>query len=239
MAECTDDRLRLIIERAERLYEERAGINDDIRDLFAEAKAVGYDTPTIRKVLARRRIAPGERQEADLLLETYEAALGGEPVEIPDMRPDATALAVAALSEQIAGIDDPERAAALVEHVIFLLDLRAEIALLRQQEGERKKLAKAEGFEAPQISVTVRWFEKVAKHGLEKMRAGEEVFHLYRGTVDQHAQAREGAAATSDPKLAALFAPAAKPGKPNKAAAMLARLKADAEATRRAIEEGE
>lgn len=43
MAEATDDRLRLLIERVERLEEEKKGIGDDIKDVYAEAKAVGYD----------------------------------------------------------------------------------------------------------------------------------------------------------------------------------------------------
>ena len=50
MAEATDDRLRLLIERIERLEEEKKGIADDIRDVYAEAKAVGYDPKIMRQV---------------------------------------------------------------------------------------------------------------------------------------------------------------------------------------------
>ena len=76
MAEATDDRLRLLIERIERLEEEKKAIADDIRDVFAEAKAVGYDVPTMRKVIKLRKQQPDERSEAAMLLETYACALG-------------------------------------------------------------------------------------------------------------------------------------------------------------------
>ena len=51
MAEATDDRLRLLIERIERLEEEKKGLGDDIRDVYAEAKAVGYDPKIMRQVV--------------------------------------------------------------------------------------------------------------------------------------------------------------------------------------------
>ena len=76
MAEATDDRLRLLIERIERLEEEKKGIADDIRDVFAEAKAVGYDTKIMRKVISLRRMKPDERSEEETILDTYKAALG-------------------------------------------------------------------------------------------------------------------------------------------------------------------
>ncbi|MCL6684742.1 DUF2312 domain-containing protein [Sphingomonas alba] len=70
------DQLRLFIERVERLEEEKKGISDDIKDVYAEAKANGYDTKTMRKVVALRRLETHVRQEADALLETYRNALG-------------------------------------------------------------------------------------------------------------------------------------------------------------------
>lgn len=68
--------LRLFIERIERLEEEKKGMADDIRDVYAEAKSSGYDAKTMRKVVALRRMESHVRQEADALLETYRAALG-------------------------------------------------------------------------------------------------------------------------------------------------------------------
>lgn len=76
MAEATDDRLRLLIERIERLEEEKKGIADDIKDVYAEAKAVGYDTKILRKVVRLRKMREEERQEQEMLLDTYMAALG-------------------------------------------------------------------------------------------------------------------------------------------------------------------
>lgn len=204
MVEASDGRLRLLVERIERLREERDGITQDIRDVFSEAKAVGYDTATLRQVIARRAMKPEDRAEADHLVEIYEAALGGEDVEIPDARPDLAALAQALLEEQLAGIEDPQQAASLVEHVTVILDIRAEIAALREQEKARKALAKGEGFVVNALSACIRWIEKCAKHGSEAMRAGETTYHLYRGTVE----GRGGAATpvTDDPKLQKLVA---------------------------------
>lgn len=70
------DQLRLFIERIERLAEEKQGIADDMKDVFAEAKSTGFDTKTMRKVIALRRMESHARQEADALLETYRSALG-------------------------------------------------------------------------------------------------------------------------------------------------------------------
>ncbi len=227
------DLVRQYVQRLERLYEERAGILQDIRDVFAEAKAVGLDATTLRAAMKRREVSPDERAERDFLLQAYEAALGGDEETVPDARPDLAALAVSMLAEQIEGIEDPAQAQALIGHVVFLLDLRAEIALLRGQESDRKKLAKAEGFEPKQVHATVRWFERVAKHGEEAMRAGEAVFRLYRSTVETGRA--ESAGVTGDPMLARMFAPAA-PAKPTNKSKTLERLRAEAAAARRARE---
>ena len=70
------DQLRLFIERIERLEEEKKGIADDVKDVYAEAKANGYDTKTMRKIVALRKMEKHARDEADALLETYRNALG-------------------------------------------------------------------------------------------------------------------------------------------------------------------
>ena len=70
------DQLRLFIERIERLEEEKKGIADDVKDVYAEAKANGYDTKTMRAIVRLRRMETHVRQEADALLETYRSALG-------------------------------------------------------------------------------------------------------------------------------------------------------------------
>jgi uncharacterized protein (UPF0335 family) len=76
MAETTDDRLRLLIERVERLEEEKKGISDDIKDVYLEAKAVGYDVKIMRQIVRLRKMNPDDRKEMDMLLDTYKAALG-------------------------------------------------------------------------------------------------------------------------------------------------------------------
>ena len=76
MAETTDDRLRLLIERVERLEEEKKGIADDIRDTYGEAKAVGYDAKIMRQVVRLRKMNQDDRAEMEMLLDTYKAALG-------------------------------------------------------------------------------------------------------------------------------------------------------------------
>jgi len=71
-----DDRLRLLIERIEGLELEKTGIADDIRDVYMEAKAVGYDPKIMRQIVRLRKMKPDDRSEQDMLLETYKNALG-------------------------------------------------------------------------------------------------------------------------------------------------------------------
>ena len=62
-------------ERIERLTEEGQTIRDDIKEVFAEIKGVGFDVATVRKALRRRAMDPAKREEQDNLLDIYEAAL--------------------------------------------------------------------------------------------------------------------------------------------------------------------
>lgn len=71
-----DDRLRLLIERVERLEEEKKGIADDIKDVYSEAKAVGYDTKAMKQIIRLRKMNPDDRREQQMILETYCNALG-------------------------------------------------------------------------------------------------------------------------------------------------------------------
>jgi uncharacterized protein (UPF0335 family) len=70
------DELRLLIERIERLEEEKKAIGDDVKDVYAEAKSRGYDTKTMRSIIRLRKMEKHVRDEAEALLETYKAALG-------------------------------------------------------------------------------------------------------------------------------------------------------------------
>ncbi len=75
-AEPTDNQLKLFIERVERLEEEKKGIADDIRDVYAEAKSQGYDAKIMRQIVRLRKMPLHDRQEMEALLDTYKAALG-------------------------------------------------------------------------------------------------------------------------------------------------------------------
>lgn len=72
------DELRLLIERIERLEEEKKAIGDDVKDVYGEAKARGYDTKTMRAIVRLRKMEKNARQEAEMMLETYMQALGME-----------------------------------------------------------------------------------------------------------------------------------------------------------------
>ena len=70
------DQLRAIIERIERLEEEKKTISDDIRDVYAEANGNGYDVKALRTIVRMRKQDANERQEQETILETYMHALG-------------------------------------------------------------------------------------------------------------------------------------------------------------------
>lgn len=74
----TAGQLKAFIERIENLEEEKRQIGADIKDVYGEAKASGFDAKTIRKIVALRRIDASERHEQAALLETYLRALGME-----------------------------------------------------------------------------------------------------------------------------------------------------------------
>ena len=78
------ERLKSFVERIEKLEEERGAIGSDIKDVYSEAKGVGFDTKILRKVIQIRKQDKDERMEQEAILDTYLQALG--MVELP---PDA------------------------------------------------------------------------------------------------------------------------------------------------------
>ena len=70
------DELKALIERIERLEEEKSALASDIRDVYSEAKANGFDTKILRKVVGIRKKNHAERQEEEAILELYMQALG-------------------------------------------------------------------------------------------------------------------------------------------------------------------
>lgn len=72
----TDERLLLLIERIETLEGEKKGISDDIKDVYLEAKATGYDTKAMKHVIKERKKKRDDRLAEQAINETYEAAVG-------------------------------------------------------------------------------------------------------------------------------------------------------------------
>jgi uncharacterized protein (UPF0335 family) len=70
------ERLRGIIERIERLEEERKALAGDIKDIFSEAKSAGFDVKVIRQLIRIRKQEPAEVEEQETLLDVYRKALG-------------------------------------------------------------------------------------------------------------------------------------------------------------------
>lgn len=70
------DQLKSIIERIERLEEEKKALSDDIKDVYGEAKANGFDTKVLRKIVSLRKQDRDERMEEEAILELYKQALG-------------------------------------------------------------------------------------------------------------------------------------------------------------------
>jgi len=71
-------RLLSFIERVERLDEEKAGLGDDVKDVMAEAKGVGFDTKIIRRIIRERKMAVEKRREEAELMDLYKSAIGME-----------------------------------------------------------------------------------------------------------------------------------------------------------------
>ena len=70
------DQLKAFVERIEKLEEEKKTITDDIRDVYAESKANGFDVKALRQIIKLRKQEPTEREEQEAILETYMHALG-------------------------------------------------------------------------------------------------------------------------------------------------------------------
>lgn len=71
-----DERLRLLIERIENLEVEEKGLKEDKKDVYAEARATGYDAKIMRMIVKIRKMNPDDRREQEAILETYMIALG-------------------------------------------------------------------------------------------------------------------------------------------------------------------
>lgn len=70
------DQLKAFVERVERLEEEQKAINDDKKDVYGEARSMGFDVKILKRVIALRRKDPDQRLEEEAILDTYLRALG-------------------------------------------------------------------------------------------------------------------------------------------------------------------
>lgn len=75
----TADQLKSYIERVERLEEDKKAVLEDIKEVFAEAKANGFDVKTMRQVMKLRKMDANERDEQEYMLDVYKRALGMLP----------------------------------------------------------------------------------------------------------------------------------------------------------------
>lgn len=74
--EVTRDKLIQTIAKIERLEEDKAEVSEQIKEVYGEAKAIGFDTKALRRVVALRKIERAEREEQEMILETYMIAIG-------------------------------------------------------------------------------------------------------------------------------------------------------------------
>jgi uncharacterized protein (UPF0335 family) len=83
------ERLKSFIERIERLEEEKKALAEDIKEVFAEAKGVGFDVKTMRQIIKIRRLDQDELDEQEALLDVYKRALGMLPDFSAEAEPEA------------------------------------------------------------------------------------------------------------------------------------------------------
>lgn len=76
LTEATREKLRQTVAKIERLEEEKKEVAEQIKEIYAEAKAFGFDTKALRQVIKLRKIDKADREEAEMMLETYLLALG-------------------------------------------------------------------------------------------------------------------------------------------------------------------
>ena len=104
----TRDQLRAFVERVERLEEEKAALAADLKEVYAEAKSMGFDVKTLRAIVRIRKQDLNERQEQEALLETYMIALGMAPSFEPDQDQSGAAAPTGAAAQSGAAAQEGE-----------------------------------------------------------------------------------------------------------------------------------
>jgi len=96
MTNFAKDQLKSLVERIERVEEEKSALAGDIREIYAEAKGHGFDTKIMREVVRLRKMESGERDERDTLIDLYLSALGGGSTVTPTRTDNVVSMASAA-----------------------------------------------------------------------------------------------------------------------------------------------
>ena len=230
------------VERIERLNGEIAELQYEKRGVIAEAKSVGFDGATIGRIVARRKVDPAVRADADLLLRVYEAELGmGDEPEEDGADAAAETLAVKSVERKraqlaaIAALLPPEAEAQLVAIIARLLDLRGQRSEITNEISVELKAAAKAGFSTPRIGEVCQRYEKIEKHGREAVLAAEAAQAVYADAFDRAGAADAIGQATSDPKLQQMLGQPA-PSRAQRTSKALERMRAQASAARRARE---
>ncbi len=99
------EQLRSLIERIERLNEEKAAISADVKEVYAEAKSAGFDTKIMRAIISLRKKDANERQEEEALLDVYLSALGMQPSFFDDDQSETQSGVASRPVERSGGLD--------------------------------------------------------------------------------------------------------------------------------------
>lgn len=194
----TDDRLRGLVRAIQAYNTEIGDAIDGRRGVYEQAKAMGYDTKTIRNLVRRMRMNAADRDAADDLLAQYEADMG--VAGVATAHADATPPPKREKFTAPQGASSEQQLRAIISRVLELRGDRGEVTATIRLELKKAKLA---GFDPRKIQEACLWLEKCDKHGREMMLASEELFQIYRDIGDgpQPAPKIEG-----DSKLVAMFA---------------------------------
>ncbi|MED5546113.1 MAG: GapR family DNA-binding domain-containing protein [Pseudomonadota bacterium] len=194
----SDDRLRNLVRAIQAYNIEIGDAIDGRRGVYEQAKAMGYDTKTIRNLVRRMRMNGADRDAADELLAQYEADMGiaGSAPAHADAGPPAKREKFVAPK----GASSEQQLRAIISRV---LELRCDRGEVNDTIKLELKKAKAAGFDPRKIQEACLWLEKCDRHGRDMMLASEELFQIYRDIGDgpQPAPKVDG-----DSKLVAMFA---------------------------------
>ncbi len=177
------DQLRAFIERIERLEEEKKTIADDIKDVYGEAKSMGYDTKIMKQVIALRKKDDQERTEEDQIRDVYLAALG----MIPDFEPEVDEEAPVATKQPARALQSPRKAAEAVAEMPrnnpvakASVDNAATIAPETATAGREMRVGSAPSGSVPATSEGGR--DSVERHALNSPETADGETGMVLGT---------------------------------------------------------